>query len=474
MGQVVMETVFEDIYGFENFTGGIGDIQIEPMTKDEAWAGAETSDGGLLVVGAIDNQQAFITRYTFTNTNNVPYGSIKYTKLLTGWTRIMDIKAIGGNKYVIVGLRDGGSFTEQTHPGISFGRLGIAFIRDLGPNNPEIFQIEEFLFIEEKDEVAPPDYATKEGGSSLIKNVSAITSKLTTDDLILFEESLPSGVVVHFDKRLNNVYSVVFSNPEDTGDVNFILNFSHNPLYGFKVEAVSHGYHGAGLRLPHAIAACGDQLVIAGQGPNPPSGQNSPNNQIVVASWSKDDLTFTGAYAGADQHKPKMVACAGPQGKGILVPGSFYSGDNQTMGLAYFPHPLNLDDYIGMNSPPTPYYFDDPTDGIPALGWPAEAESYAQAIAPTSSGGYILAGQSGSSPEVMVAMLVEPNVDYTAYSITDYTEAFDGNGTGDSFANYVIELTPTNGNLRKFALFGRANWTSNQGNIYVVIVEEKP
>ena len=144
-------------------------------------------------------------------------------------------------------------------------------------------------------------------------------------------------------------------------------------------------------------------------------------------------------------------------------------------GLAYFDDPVNLNLLNAGNPPNPPYYFDNDIMAF-TPPWPGGPVSYAQAMAPTSLGGWILAGQADDGPEVMTAMVVEPvNGSFTDFTVSHFTEALGGDGSGNNcYANYVIELTPGNGKRKRYALFGKANWAANDsdGNTYVVIVEE--
>jgi len=263
----------------------------------------------------------------------------------------------------------------------------------------------------------------------------------------------------------------------------FVLQFTYNATDGFKPKAVSKSFPEIGesingLRHPHAIAACGNYLLVTGQGPNP-EAPGDPNEQLVIASWSENDLSRVGVYYGPNFHKTKMVTCAG--NNGVLACGAFQN-NHRAMGLAYFDDPTLS--YSGFNTPEIKY-LEDEIDAFnsnnpnPNSTWTNYPESYAQAIAPVIDANgntiaWILAGQSGgtnNTTEDMVAMIVKPK-DGGDYVVTHYSEVLNANNAGDSFANYVIQLSTPSGQARHYALFGKADWDGGVGDSYIAIIRE--
>ncbi len=195
-------------------------------------------------------------------------------------------------------------------------------------------------------------------------------------------------------------------------------------------------------------------------------------------------------FTGLVTHKPKMVACAGPQG--VIACGGFQEPQTSgnRMGLAYF---LDVSDIDGSNNIPTipPAYKYFQTEQFYN-----HQSGYCQAVAEISGDDWILAGQKGGNEEEdMTAIIVRPEFAENIFKVIYYTEIFNGASSDDDnnndgfidedndvdIANYVIQLSTQPNEPRKYALFGKADFEDDKdgnpvvgsnGNTYVVIVSE--
>jgi len=180
---------------------------------------------------------------------------------------------------------------------------------------------------------------------------------------------------------------------------------------------------------------------------------------MVVTAWSKNDLSKISDYRGPDNHKPKMVISANG---GIIACGGFYHKGTAMYGLAYFPNVKNMRQSPSINT------LDNFKDNV----WPNTNGSYAQAISNRTKGGWILAGQTivGNTKEKDLSAMIVTTDDYKDFNVIATTEPLGGKERGavdQDYAKYVIQLD--NGN---YALIGRADWTGNVGDSYVVIISE--